>query len=93
MEVITIESKAFQEIRDQLNQIQAKIEWNKKDEPLNDTWLNNEEACKLLRISKRTLQKYRDEGVLGFSQTGSKIYYKASEIEAYLKANYNPRFK
>lgn len=92
MEVITIESKAFQEILNQLNQIQSKIEWNEKDKPFNDTWLNNEEVCKLLKVSKRTLQKYRDEGLLGFSQTGSKIYYKASDVETYLKANYNPTF-
>lgn len=92
MEVITIESKAFQEILDQLAQIKEKINWNSKHKPLADTWLNNDEACSLLKVSKRTLQKYRDEGQIGFSQTGSKIYYRASDIEAYLEANYNPMF-
>ena len=33
-------------------------------------WLHNGDVCKLLNISKRTLQHYRDTGVLPFAQIG-----------------------
>ena len=39
-------------------------------------WLHNGDVCKLLNISKRTLQHYRDTGVLPFAQIGHKCYYK-----------------
>lgn len=51
-------------------------------------WLTSEEVCRLLKISKRTLQSYRDNGILPFSQIGRKIYYKASDIDDYLDAHY-----
>jgi excisionase family DNA binding protein len=51
-------------------------------------WLSSEEVCHLLMISKRTLQSYRDLGVLPFSQIGRKIYYKSSDIDDYLEAHY-----
>jgi hypothetical protein len=40
------------------------------------TWLTGDEICKLLRVSKRTLQNYRDKRVIPFSQVERKIYYK-----------------
>ena len=38
-------------------------------------WLHNGDVCRLLNISKRTLQHYRDTGVLPFAQIGHKCYY------------------
>ena len=40
-------------------------------------WLSSDDVCRILRISKRTLQNYRDNRILPFSQVGRKIYYKA----------------
>jgi excisionase family DNA binding protein len=51
-------------------------------------WLSNDDVCHLLMISKRTLQSYRDNGILPFAQIGRKIYYKASDIDDYLEAHY-----
>ncbi len=34
-------------------------------------WLHNGDVCQLLNISKRTLQHYRDTGVLPFAQIGT----------------------
>lgn len=53
-----------------------------------EKWLSSEEVCHLLRISSRTLQNYRDNGVLPFAQIGRKIYYRASDIQEYLSRHY-----
>lgn len=53
-----------------------------------EKWLSTDEVCYLLRISTRTLQNYRDNGVLPFAQIGRKIYYKASDIQEYLTRHY-----
>ena len=46
-----------------------------------------------MNISKRTAQTWRDEGVVSFSQIGSKIYYRMSDVEKLLEKNYNKAFK
>ena len=48
-------------------------------------WLHNGDVCKLLNISKRTLQHYRDTGVLSFSQIEHKCYYKREDVERLLE--------
>ena len=46
-----------------------------------EKWLGNEDICKLLQISKRTLQSYKDNIILPYSQIGRKCYYRVSDIE------------
>jgi len=58
--------------------------------PLDERWLDNQQVCDLLIISKRLLQSYRDEKKIPFSQINHKIYYKASDIQKFLKKNYKP---
>jgi len=87
MQVITIESEAFQQLINQIDEIKSKL--NEKKKPLSEVWLDNQDVCELLHISKRTLQNYRDTNKLPYSQIGAKIYYKASDVEAFLNNNYN----
>ena len=46
--------------------------------------LHNGDVCRILNISKRTLQHYRDTSVLPFIQIGHKCYYKREDVEALL---------
>ena len=88
MQVITIESEAFQKIVDRLEAISTKLNQQKDTTPLSDVWMDNQDVCELLHISKRTLQHYRDSGKLPFSQIGAKIYYKAADIDEFLQSHY-----
>lgn len=90
MEVITIETNAFLEIVGKLKSLEDKFLELKFDveNPLSEKWLDNQEVMQLLKISKRTLQTYRDENLLSFSQVGNKMYYNTKDIEAFLKSNY-----
>ncbi len=49
-----------------------------------DEWLDNGVVCRLLNVSKRTLQSYRDTGKLPFSQINHKVFYKQKDVEAFL---------
>jgi len=44
-------------------------------------WLDNQDVCQLLSISKRTLQTLRDNGELGFTKIKRKVYYKLEDVE------------
>ena len=87
MEVITIQTEAYQEIIKSLNEIKEIIPKNKIP-PLSESWLDTDEVCKILRISKRTLQNYRDKNYIPFAQFGTKIYYKKEDVEIHLNEHY-----
>ena len=43
------------------------------------------ETCRLLNVSARTMQTYRDTGKLPYSQINNKIYYKVSDVETFMQ--------
>jgi hypothetical protein len=88
MELITFESEAYKELIKNINEIKTNLNGKINQNPLSDTWLDIQETCLLLKISKRTLQSYRDNGILPFSQIAGKIYFRATDIEAHLLKHY-----
>ena len=50
-------------------------------------WLDNQEVCQILRISKRTLQTYRNSGVLPYSQIGHKMFYRPDDVKQVFDRN------
>ncbi|MBW3524803.1 helix-turn-helix domain-containing protein [Chryseobacterium sp. NKUCC03_KSP] len=53
-----------------------------------EIYLSGEDVCRLLHISKRTLQQYRDDKILPYIQIGGKIIFKQSDILEILERNY-----
>jgi excisionase family DNA binding protein len=72
-----------------LSQMKALLEQNIIC-PAPKEWLTIEEACEYLQVSKSTIQNYRRNGVLGFSQINSKIYFRRSDLLAHLEKHYVP---
>lgn len=89
MGIVVMESEAFQKLLESLEEIKRELKQLKESSPLEEVWMDNQQVCELLFISKRTLQNYRDTEKIKFSQIGSKIYYKASDIEEFLNSHYN----
>ena len=52
-------------------------------------FLTGKEVCERLYISPRTLQDYRDKGIIPYTQFAGKILYKASDLERLLEENYS----
>ena len=82
--------KVLKRIDEQVSLIVAKMKIDSKLDP-EDIIFDNQEFLKVMNISKRTAQQWRDTGFIGFSQLGNKIYYRLSDIKALLNANYNPK--
>ncbi len=51
-------------------------------------FLTGKEVCERLYISPRTLQDYRDKGIIPYTQFAGKILYKVSDLERLLEENY-----
>ena len=52
----------------------------------------NEEALKILGVSYPTLRKWRNAGLIGYSQIGSTIHYSQQDIADFLKSNHNEAY-
>ncbi|KGN71952.1 helix-turn-helix domain-containing protein [Porphyromonas sp. COT-108 OH1349] len=53
-----------------------------------EIYLTGREVCERLFISPRTLQDYRDKGVIPYTQIAGKILYRLSDINRLLQENY-----
>lgn len=53
-----------------------------------EDWLTGPIVEDMLNISTRTLQTMRTNHTIPFARIGKKIYYKRSDIEAFLEARY-----
>lgn len=71
------------------NLMKANIEaiLRKKQDEIQNQWIESTEVPKELKISQKTWQNYRDKKVIPFSQFGRKIYVKRSDIEAFMQSN------
>ena len=92
MDAKIISNDEFKQLLNKIDKLESKIDKLSKQNPLDETWLDIQDVCLLLKVSKRSLQNYRDKGILSYSQHGSKIYYKASDIQKHLEDNYKPAF-
>ena len=86
MEVISIERSTYEELLTSFNSFVAKMKEmasRGKDKGLSD-WLDNQDVCQMLNISPRTLQTFRDNGMLAYFQINRKLYYKPEDVESIL---------
>ena len=69
---------------------------NKKLEKLNntknqidgDTLLDNQDLCLLLKVSNRTLQRYRSSGILAYRRIRQKTYYLESDVHKFISQEF-----
>lgn len=83
MRIINIEAGVFESMLDRFEAFAGRVDklcGQKRDKDLQD-WLDNQDVCQILNISKRTLQTYRDNGTLHFTRIGHKMYYKADDVK------------
>ena len=85
MEIINIEARTFEVMTEKFRQFAIKVNGlcRLQDKSLGK-WLDNQDVCMILNISKRTLQTYRDNGTIPYSQVNHKMYYKPEDVEQVL---------
>ena len=90
MEAVILSKEQFEQLINTVNQIAESVKT--KSTPKQEVFVDNEEFIKMMKISRRTAQTWRDEGKISFSQVGNKIYYKLSDIERTMQEYYNKSF-
>jgi len=85
MEIRMIEGKTFEKLKMCLADLLAQVD-TLYVEPHNG-WLDNQAVCRRLNISKRSLQTFRDKGLIPYSQIGHKCFYKQEDVAEFLEKN------
>lgn len=96
MEFTSIEKNAFDKIIEGIEEIRQLALRKPKDNPafvrsqIEKVWLSKKEVCKILMVSDRTLQKYRDNEIIPFTRFGKEIFYKTEDVKAHFMRHYKP---
>ena len=95
MEIITFDKEAYDRLVATLktfNEIANSLclQYGLLDEP---AWIDTQEVCQRLRISKRTLQTYRNQGIIPFSVIRGKAYYKIEDVREVMDNGYTRKGK
>ena len=83
------------ELLQALNEVLSHIESAlKNNKPLFDgeRYLTSEELCSILKLSRRTLQDYRNNGILPFIQLPGKVLFRESDIKKILEERFRPAY-
>ena len=89
MEVIAIQKSALDRMKNELRELLEMTEKVTRKYTLifkEKKWLDTQEVCLMMNITKRTLQTYKDKNLLPYSKLNRKNYYKLSDVQALLKA-------
>ena len=61
--------------------------------PSKEQFLTDKEVSAWLKVSRRTLQDYRNNGMIAYYQLGGKILYKESDIERMVMSGYRNAYR
>lgn len=82
----------MKELDSMLNGIESMNEKSKASFS-NERFLTDKEVSAWLKVSRRTLQDYRNNGMVSYCQLGGKILYKESDIEKMVMDGYRNAYR
>lgn len=85
--------KSFFVSLERLSRIMEHLFASRKPELNGESFYTDEELSKKLKISRRSLQDYRNEGRIPYIKLGGKILYRSSDIEKMLEDGYREQFR
>ena len=88
MEIVSIERKTFEAMVAKFDRFVSRMDaiCHRHGEKKMSEWMDNQDVCRMLNISPRTLQTLRDNGTLGYSQINHKIYYRHEDVQRIMPA-------
>lgn len=83
MEIINVEARTWEAMMSRFEAFAEKVDklCDAGEDKVMKKWLDNQDVCQILNISKRTLQTYRDNGTLAYAQINHKVFYKPEDVE------------
>lgn len=95
-DLITPHSRELNDIEksfDELVKLYKKVTGNYRPLLNGERYLTDREVSELLKVSRRTLQEYRNEGILPYIPLGGKVLYRESDLQKVLEEHYHPAYR
>jgi len=89
MEVILLSKVHYDELKMEIKTIK---EYLKKVAVPSESFIDNKDFLKLMKVSDKTAQRWRVQGKIGYSQIAGKIYYRLSDIDVFLEKTHRKAF-
>lgn len=90
--LFVIPEEEWRNLHNTLKQIMNLIA-RRNAEDAQSEWIESEDARKILGVSPKTWQNYRDKRIIPFSQIGRKIYVNRADLDAFLRKHRIPAIK
>lgn len=84
--MLVVPHEEWQSLHEKLDRLTELVERNQSAASSID-WLESEDAHKLLGVSPKTWQNYRDQRLIPFSQIGRKIYVNRADLDTFLRSH------
>ena len=93
MDIISMDSRLFDTLLRRMKAIEEKVTalYTQEEDLMLKHWLDNQEVCEILGITQRTLQTYRNKGLLAYTCIRHKIFYKPEDVENVLRSSYHTK--
>lgn len=85
--MVVLPQQAWESLTNEVREMKHELQ-KRNDEEMKAQWIESSEARKILGVSLKTWQTYRDERKIPFSQFGRKIYVKKGDLDAFMEAHY-----
>ena len=85
--------RSFFSSLEDLSKRAEKIRVNTKPSLVGERYYTDKELAVKLKVSRRSLQDYRNNGILPYTRIGGRILYRASDIERTLMDEYKEAYR
>ena len=95
-ELITLRTEGVTDAMQSMKDIESlfdKVTSNYRPLLDGERYLSDVEVSHRLKISRRTLQEYRDNGMIPYFKLGGKVLYRESDLERVLQECYHPAYR
>ena len=95
-ELITLRTEGMTDAMQSMKDIESlfdKVTSNYRPLLDGERYLSDVEVSHRLKISRRTLQEYRDNGMIPYFKLGGTVLYRESDLERVLQECYHPAYR
>lgn len=85
MNAMIITKEQFDELNSRIEKIFSIL--TEKSKEVKFDYIDNSDFIRLLKISPRTAQSWRDAKMVRFCQIGAKIYYKLDDVKHFIEGH------
>jgi excisionase family DNA binding protein len=87
MAMVVLPQSVWEGVTNDLQQLKEMLQ-SRNAEEVGKQWVESNEARKMLGVSQKTWQNYRDKRIIPFSQVGRKIYVRRADLQAFMESHY-----